>query len=379
MKFGWQHSNDGTVNCRISQEGYAAAIIEEMGLTNANKSPLMTPFRSGLPVDTIPAVDMTPEAWAPLTAKMQSWLGMINWLQMCTRPDLATIFSLLSSYMHCPSPGHLEAVKHVGKYILSNMDLGLHFSPQPNLKMMILQLLVTHRPLIVFAMLIGVHRMHQNLLLLTLERYPLRKHVLYAATFSLWGDVRFYGKLIKNLASAEVPVKLRWKLLMNVSKMFRHFVIHLMIYSYWILPYQPMFTMIIADRYIGLTLSALRACIMSILVKMPLEKLVLWMKLSYYIFLVLTIRLIFLLKSSSPIPLSEIWEILPFFILRPSKNDYFILFLAWMGGVKSQISNYEFQSLKLELLQFQEVTALHFLCFSDFICSQLLIHQGFQW
>ncbi len=209
MKFGWQHSNDGTVNCRISQEGYAAAIIEEMGLTNANKSPLMTPFRSGLPVDTIPAVDMTPEAWAPLTAKMQSWLGMINWLQMCTRPDLATIFSLLSSYMHCPSPGHLEAVKHVGKYILSNMDLGLHFSPQPNLKMMILQLLVTHRPLIVFAMLIGVHRMHQNLLLLTLERYPLRKHVLYAATFSLWGDVRFYGKLIKNLASAEVPVKLR--------------------------------------------------------------------------------------------------------------------------------------------------------------------------
>jgi hypothetical protein len=49
-----------------------------------------------------------------------------------TRPDLATIFSLLSSYMHHPSPGHLEAVKHVGKYILSTMDLGLHFMSKPN-------------------------------------------------------------------------------------------------------------------------------------------------------------------------------------------------------------------------------------------------------
>lgn len=121
-----------TVTCRISQEGYAAAIVEEMGLSNANKSPLMTPFRSGLPIDTIPSIDMSAEERAPLTAKMQSWLGMINWLQMCTRPDLATIFSLLATHMHKPSPGHIEAVKHLGKYILSTMDLGLQFSSKPN-------------------------------------------------------------------------------------------------------------------------------------------------------------------------------------------------------------------------------------------------------
>ncbi len=132
MKFDWNHHSDGSVGCRISQEGYAATIVEEMGLTHANKSPLMTPFRSGFPIDVIPLVDMSPEDRAPLIAKMQSWLGMINWLQMCTRPDLATIFSLLSSYMHCPSPGHLEAVKHVGKYILSTMDLGLQFTSKPN-------------------------------------------------------------------------------------------------------------------------------------------------------------------------------------------------------------------------------------------------------
>jgi len=88
----------------------------------------MTPFRSGFPVDAIPHVDMSPEDRVPLIAKMQSWMGMNNWLQQCTRPDFATIYSLLASYMHCPSPGHLEAVNYVGKYILSTMHLGLLFT-----------------------------------------------------------------------------------------------------------------------------------------------------------------------------------------------------------------------------------------------------------
>jgi hypothetical protein len=81
----------------------------------------MTPFCSGPPVDSIPEVDLSPEARAPLISKMQSWLGMIYWHQMCTYPDLATIFSLLSAFMHCPSLVHIDAVKYVGRYILSTM------------------------------------------------------------------------------------------------------------------------------------------------------------------------------------------------------------------------------------------------------------------
>ena len=110
-KFDWSRTSDGNVHCRLSQEGYAATIVEEMGLSNANKTPLMTPYRSGFPIDTIPSIEMSPEDRAPLIGKMQSWLGMINWLQMCTRPDLATVFSLLASHMYKPSPSHIEAAK----------------------------------------------------------------------------------------------------------------------------------------------------------------------------------------------------------------------------------------------------------------------------
>ncbi len=57
---------------------YAHTIVHELGLSQANVSPLMTPFRSGLPVDAIPKVELTSEARTLVIAKMQCWLGMIN-------------------------------------------------------------------------------------------------------------------------------------------------------------------------------------------------------------------------------------------------------------------------------------------------------------
>ncbi len=127
MKFDWSHHSDGNVKCHISQEGYTAAIVDEMGLSSANNSPQMTPFRSGLPIDSFPEVDMSPEARAPLIAKMQSWLSMINWLQMCTCPDLATIFSLLSTFMHIPSPGHIDLIYEFDLYHFFLIDISIHF------------------------------------------------------------------------------------------------------------------------------------------------------------------------------------------------------------------------------------------------------------
>ena len=59
----------------LSQEGYAAAIVDEMGLSSANKSPLMMPLHSGFPIDAIPHVEMSQEDRAPLISKIQCWLG----------------------------------------------------------------------------------------------------------------------------------------------------------------------------------------------------------------------------------------------------------------------------------------------------------------
>jgi len=85
LKFDWFISPNGDVDCRISQEAYANSIVQELGLHQANTSPLMTPFRSGFPVNT-----------------------------------------------SNPSPGHLDAVKHLGRYIKSTADLGFLFSSRRN-------------------------------------------------------------------------------------------------------------------------------------------------------------------------------------------------------------------------------------------------------
>ncbi len=69
---------------------------------------------------------------APLIAKMQCWLGMLNWLCQGTCPDIATITSLLASHTHCLSPGHIEAVKFLDHYLKSTSDLGLLFSSKGN-------------------------------------------------------------------------------------------------------------------------------------------------------------------------------------------------------------------------------------------------------
>ena len=132
MKFDWFPSEDGHIDCRISQEAYANTIASEMGLQKHNVSPMMTPFRTGLPVDTIPNVTMLDADRLTLIAKMRSLLGMINWLCMGTRPDLSTIFSLLASHTCKPSPGHVDAVKHLGRYIKSTCELRLLFSSRCN-------------------------------------------------------------------------------------------------------------------------------------------------------------------------------------------------------------------------------------------------------
>jgi len=241
------------VSCPLSKEGYAAAIAEEMGLSNANKSPLMTPFHSGLPVDAIPHVDMLPEGCAPLILKMQCWIGMLNWLQPCTHPDLATILSLSGTHMHCPSPGHIEAAKYVGRYILSTMDLGLGFSTKTTSSLESIfpfRILVHMIPTLflpLFAMLTGVLKMLLIHLLPTFVQY------LFMSQSPLV-VVPFYGRLIRRLGLVILPEKWKLKLLMNVSKIFRCSIMFFLICSSvpWVLSQSAMIIVVLLTGLVHL-------------------------------------------------------------------------------------------------------------------------------
>ena len=55
-------------------------------------------------------------------------MGCIGWLSTCTRPDLATVHSFLSSYLQCPSSQHMGAAIYALHYIHSIVDYGISFT-----------------------------------------------------------------------------------------------------------------------------------------------------------------------------------------------------------------------------------------------------------
>jgi hypothetical protein len=59
VQFHWTRHHDNHVSVHLSQEAYANHITDFMGLSNATLSPTMIPHQSGLPMDTLPPIDMS--------------------------------------------------------------------------------------------------------------------------------------------------------------------------------------------------------------------------------------------------------------------------------------------------------------------------------
>lgn len=69
IRFDWDMSDMSNLRVKLVQEAYAESIVHQMGLSEANKNAKMTPYRPGLPIDTLPtAPDQSTEAQKSLTA-----------------------------------------------------------------------------------------------------------------------------------------------------------------------------------------------------------------------------------------------------------------------------------------------------------------------
>ncbi|EJK66674.1 hypothetical protein THAOC_12382, partial [Thalassiosira oceanica] len=98
-------------------------------LGSSNLNPSCSPYRSGVPIDSVPAaeVDESDPAFVRRRHSYQSLVGGLNWLACNTRPDLSTAVSFLAAYSHCPSKGHMEAALYVVKYLRSTASHGIAF------------------------------------------------------------------------------------------------------------------------------------------------------------------------------------------------------------------------------------------------------------
>jgi hypothetical protein len=96
----------------------------------------MTPYRSGIPIDSIAPPDPKDLDQKRRTKCYQAIVGCINWLATCTRPDVAPALTFLASYNIAPSYQHYKSALHVLKYLYSTSDYGIcfHSFANPNIQ-----------------------------------------------------------------------------------------------------------------------------------------------------------------------------------------------------------------------------------------------------
>ena len=117
----------------LSQQVIINDLMTEHNLTTSSITKA-TPYRSRYPVDKVPRQNNLPQQVRDDAEQMlRSIVGSFNWIAMATRPDIATITNLLSHHLHNAVPGHVTAAKHVLRYLIGTIDLGIEFSPLPNL------------------------------------------------------------------------------------------------------------------------------------------------------------------------------------------------------------------------------------------------------
>jgi Reverse transcriptase (RNA-dependent DNA polymerase). len=132
IKFTHTIEQDGHVSIHLSQSADIHQLLEENNLHTASTITKPTPYRSGHPVDAIPNVAVLPSKQLELETKLRTIIGSLNWISTQTQPDIATITNILAQYQSCPSPGHINAAKHVLRYLKGTQDLGISFNSKPN-------------------------------------------------------------------------------------------------------------------------------------------------------------------------------------------------------------------------------------------------------
>ena len=78
--FTWQRLDDGNVSVHLSQAAFTEHLAHRFSVDTMNKTPNMTPYRSGLPIDSIPLSDENDPDLPRRQKVYQSIVGPINWL-----------------------------------------------------------------------------------------------------------------------------------------------------------------------------------------------------------------------------------------------------------------------------------------------------------
>ena len=127
---------DNHLSIFLSQEAAATELVDRAGLSDISAKINKTPYRTGYPVDKISAMPNLPlSVREKIEDDLRSYVGSLNWLGTCTRPDLSTITNMLSRYLHKATPSHISAAKYAIKYLKGTLSYGIQFTSKHNISL----------------------------------------------------------------------------------------------------------------------------------------------------------------------------------------------------------------------------------------------------
>jgi hypothetical protein len=107
----------------LHQTAYARKILNNFKMNVCN------PAKTPLPCDmNISLLDSPDEVDPKLQSEYRAIVGSLMYLYQWTRPDLGFAVTFLSRYLHKPGEKHLQAAKHVLRYLKGTVELGIRYT-----------------------------------------------------------------------------------------------------------------------------------------------------------------------------------------------------------------------------------------------------------
>jgi hypothetical protein len=111
----------------LSQRQYTLDLLDPFGF--ADCSPVSTPLHPGLRLN-MSQCPQTPEDDELMRDKPYvSAVGVLMYLAIATRPDIAHAVGVLCRFMSKPGPAHWKAAKHLFCYLAGSIDYRLTYAP----------------------------------------------------------------------------------------------------------------------------------------------------------------------------------------------------------------------------------------------------------
>jgi len=118
----------------LNQATYIQKILERFNMANAYM--VSTPLNPGTKLESLTGTrthiqDGTPEVEDSDAdeTEYRSMIGSLMYLMLCTRPDIAFAVGALSRYNNSPKESHMDAAKHLLRYVKKTSHLGLRLGP----------------------------------------------------------------------------------------------------------------------------------------------------------------------------------------------------------------------------------------------------------